>query len=90
MGIKFEEYQKLARLLKEAREILYSNTELRRFGSDEIKKRYKHWTKTANAIDEARNHAEELMFIDYPKQATIYIFYPSSDERLNMPKKVGS
>ena len=86
--MKIEEYQKLASLLNEARKILCENEKNPRWKYSS-KPYFKHWKRVTDAVDIARSESEELMFIDCPEQATIYIFYPSSDTRLNAHGRVG-
>jgi hypothetical protein len=78
--MKFEEYQKLASLLNEARKILYSHGDL----GPKSKPKFRHYMRATKWLDEVRSESEELMFIDCPEQASVYIFYPgqSSPEEL--------
>ncbi len=69
--MKFEDYQRLAALLKEAREILFT------FKHVTPKKApiNKHHDRAVKGIDAARSSAEEMMFKEYPEQANTDIFY---------------
>jgi hypothetical protein len=69
--MKFEEYQRLAELLKEAIEIL-SNFKLINPKKAPINKFYR---RTLKGINEAKCWAEEMMFQEYPEKATTEVFY---------------
>lgn len=70
--MKFEQYMRLATLLLEVEEILLTHE--RPCGKTKpINKRFNRVLKN---ISEVRSHLEDIMFIEYPKQATIYVFYP--------------
>lgn len=73
--MKFEEYQKLASLLNEARKILFSHGDL----GPKSKPKFRHYMRAIKYIDEVRSESEELMFIDCPDQSTVYEFYPGQE-----------
>lgn len=80
--MKFEDYEHLAKLLGEARKIMFTHERQK----GKAKPINTHFDKALKSVDTARSQLESMMFIEYPKQASIYIFYPSTDERLNKPK----
>ena len=70
--MKLEEYTRLATLLQEAEKIMLTHERSR----GKTKPINKHFDKACNHISEVRSQLEEMMFLEHPKQATTYLFYP--------------
>jgi hypothetical protein len=76
--ITFEEHKEFGRLCKLLNHKLVSE-EVRIFNEQKTKKlgREKtiHYTKAVEALSVLRDHLEEIMFSDYPKESTTHIYY---------------
>lgn len=69
--MKFEDYEKLGKMLKEIEELIWTH-ELQPPKRSPFNR---HFARALNHVNEAKNHLEEMLFIEYPKQATTDIFY---------------
>lgn len=70
--MKFEDYVKLSELLKEARVILFSHKIAPRTKTKPLA-RYRQ--AAIKALDSARHHADEMLFLEHPRVAAGDIFY---------------
>lgn len=69
--MEFKDYEQLGKLLKEAEKIMYAHE----WQTPKKAPINKHFEKALKHVSEAKNHLEEMMFIEYPNQATTHIFY---------------
>lgn len=77
--MQFRDYQRLSELINEAREIMC--THQRPHGK--TKPINKSFDKALKNVDEAKSELENLMYLNCPQEASIYVFYPSTDPCLN-------
>lgn len=75
--MEFKEYQRLAELLKEAEKIVNAHNR----PSGKTKPINKYHDLVRKHLSEAKNHLEEMMFIEHPKneKANTKVFYGPED-----------